>query len=282
MWRELEDLFSQLGLTAEAEETDTHKTAANTTDGDPTDGNTTTDGAVKEDIITPVFSSHDLPATADHTSASFQSTYETNKLTENPGVLMSDKNCDERNGSFTPEPPTLSRLPQRSRDTPPRKWPVLSLPLPPLASLLSPRGKDGVQSVLPDRVACAREEEFHTQLYYSKKDVCVCVHVCVCVCMYICVCVCVCVCAHMCMCVCVRLRVCACVSECVLMSCRKTGVQYISSYLFSPSSLSALMKSRKRSNVPPLSLAPHTMPLSSDLSIEKPQSLHTTCFNSFC
>ena len=59
----------------------------------------------------------------------------------------------------------------RQISPPPRSWPVLSLPLPPIEALMGPRGREGVWSVVPNRSTCQEEREFNTQLYYSKRNV---------------------------------------------------------------------------------------------------------------
>jgi hypothetical protein len=171
--RELRELFIQLGISTESQET--ASTAEATADGNGDKGSSSS-------LITPVFAGANLPTTVTHiTSSPSSSKMSADATSQRPtaaaeGVSMRDEEqtrCNEVDGHLlSPHSWSFSRVPPRSTAiTPPRKWPVLSLPLPPIAAAQSPRGVDGGGwSVMPDRVACRREKEFLTQIYYAKKD----------------------------------------------------------------------------------------------------------------
>ena len=183
--RELQELFSQLRLKT-SEEGDPA-----TSGGDTASHLVLGSGGRNRCPVAPVLHGNDLPSAMKQVTASstrLDSTGKTSeKLAAKPKTVSRDGKSRKSYDKTSTDSLALSTA-SHSCDvsTPPRSWPVLSLPLPPVSpsERSRGRGKYGRVSVVRGVAACEREKRFHALLYYSKKDVrlCVRVHVCVSAC----------------------------------------------------------------------------------------------------
>ena len=203
--RELHELFSQLRLktssSSEEEGAPARCGDSATGGGDTASHLVLGSGGRNRCPVAPVLHGNDLPSAMKQVTSSSTRLDSTGKTSEKLAVKHKTVSRDGKSRKSYDKTSTNSlalSTASHSCDvsTPPRNWPVLSLPLPPVSPLERSRGrgkygrgKYGRVSVVPDVAACEREKRFHTMLYYSKKDVrvCVCVCVCACVCVRACV-----------------------------------------------------------------------------------------------
>ena len=177
--RELQELFSQLKLKTSEEEGDPARCGDSSTGGGDTASHLVLgSGRRNRCPVAPVLHGNDLPSAMKQVTASsirLDSTGKTSeKLAAKPKTVSRDRKSRNSYDKTSTDSLALSTA-SHSCDvsTPPRSWPVLSLPLPPVSPSERSRGRGKYSrvSVVRGVAACEREKRFHALLYYSKKDV---------------------------------------------------------------------------------------------------------------